>query len=273
MQYRIAVRSLLFVFGAAASSFGTSLYSATPIQTAVAASSYSLVYDDDNSIEFETTNKPNDTTKSPAQSDPSAGQRKSLGKAILYSALLPGAGEWYVGHKTKAKYFMAAEAGIWIGFTSFVIYKNWKREDMIQYANQHANAQLEGRDDEFLDLVGFYESIDEYNTLGRATDPQRPFLADTPENHWRWDSEGSIEAFKYIKNSYRESKRRSQFMLGLAVVNRVISIVDAIRDVKRHNAGIGQEKSEFSKADSYKLQFSIHPESDTQVRLTLLTPF
>lgn len=270
MKYQMIVRSLIFILIIGVNSFASSFYSSpTPIQTAVAASSYSLqsTYDDN---EFESTNN---TLRDSATVSESSGQRKSTAKAALYSALIPGAGEWYVGHKTKAKYFMAAEAAIWIGFASFTVYKGWKRDDMIQYGNEHANAQLDNRDDEFLDLVGFYESIDEYNTLGRATDPERPYLADTPENHWRWDSQGSAEAFKYIKNEYREAKRRSQFMLGLAVVNRVISIVDAIRDVRRHNSGTGEEKSEFSKANSYQLQFSIHPESDTQVRLTLLTPF
>ncbi len=272
MKQQLFVRTLIAFLVIAAQSFGASFYSSqTPIQTAVAASSYSLGYaiaDD----EFESMNKPREA-KDTAATKQSDDQRKSLGKAILYSALVPGGGEWYVGHKTKAKLFMAAEAGIWIGFSAFLIQKNWKRDELVLYGNEHANAQLEGRDDEFLDLVGFYDSIDEYNTLGRATDPERPYLADTPENHWRWDSDGSIEAFKYIKNDYREAKRRSQFMLGLAVVNRVISIVDAIRDVRRHNSRIGEDNSEFSKTDTYKLQFSIHPESDTQVRLTLLTPF
>lgn len=262
------ISCFLLLAGATYGASGLTQYQmATPIQQAFASMQYSaaLAYADDD--EFGEVNKKTDPSTSTNQ--PVTG-KKSLPKAILLSALVPGAGEWYVGSRTKAKAFFGVEAAIWVGYASFSVYKNWKYDDMIRFGDEFANAQLAGRDDAFLDLVGFYGSIDDYNSLGRATDPERPYLADTPENHWRWQTESAQSSFRQIKNSYREAKRRSDFMLGLAIVNRIVSIVDAVRDVHRHNAQIAND---FSSTDGYKFQFSIHPESNTQLQLTILTPF
>ena len=81
--------------------------------------------------------------------------RPSVLKAAALSALLPGLGQHYLGHRTKAKYFFGAEALTWVGFFAFRTYGVWKEDDYIDLAAQHAGAQLEDKDDEFLDWVGF----------------------------------------------------------------------------------------------------------------------
>lgn len=197
--------------------------------------------------------------------------KKSVYTAAGLSALLPGAGEYYVGSRDKAKYFFATEALTWIGFASFRIYGNWKKDDYIQYGNINAGAQLDDRSDEFLDLVGFYESIDEYNSFGRVFDPERPYLYDTPENHWRWQSSAQQATYRELKNQSREAYRRSEFMVGVAIVTRVVSIVDAVRDAIRHNKKV---EFEFSQTDDYHFKFDVDPlNSRQQVRLTISTPF
>ena len=197
--------------------------------------------------------------------------KKSVFKAAALSALLPGAGEYYVGNRGKAKYFFATEALTWIGFASFRIYGDWKKDDYIQYGNTYAGAQLDDKSDDFLDLVGFYDSIDEYNSFGRVFDPERPYLYDTPENHWRWQTPEQQKAYRELKNQSREAYRRSEFMLGVAIVTRVVSIVDAVRDAVRHNKKV---EFEFSQTDDFHLKLDVDPlNSRQQVRLTLSTPF
>ena len=197
--------------------------------------------------------------------------KRSVFKAAALSALLPGAGEYYVGSRDKAKYFFATEALTWIGFASFRIYGNWKKNDYIEYGNINASAQLDDKSDEFLDLVGFYESIDEYNSFGRVYDPERPYLFDTPENHWRWVTSEQQATFRELKNQSREAYRRSEFMVGVAIVTRVVSIVDAVRDAIRHNKKV---EFEFSQTDDFHLKLDVDPlSSRQQVRLTLSTPF
>jgi hypothetical protein len=197
-----------------------------------------------------------------------SGERKSVWKAVLYSAAVPGGGEYYLGKKNKARYFFAAEAMTWLGFASFTMYGHWRKDDYVQYAAVHANAQLEGKSDSFADLVGFYSDIDEYNTLGRVQDPERPYLYDTPENHWRWQSSSAQMSYRSIKNSSREAYRRAKFMLGIAAVARLVSIVDAVLDTHRYNS---QVESSFSNTEP-PVEFRIDPTSQTrQVSLVLHT--
>ncbi len=192
--------------------------------------------------------------------------RKSLLKVGLLSALVPGGGQWYLGQRRKARYFFAAEAMTWIGYAAFRTYGNWKKDDYIRFAALHANADLEGKSDEFADFVGFYEDIDEYNTLGRAWDPDRPFLPDTPENHWRWQNSDDRSTYRDIKNRSRGFYRRSDFMVGVAIIDRLISIIDAVRAAHKANreftiAPVGKNGPAF--------KLSVHPfRSCNQVCLT-----
>ena len=197
--------------------------------------------------------------------------KKSVAKAAALSALVPGAGEFYLGNRHKAKYFFAADALTWIGFFSFRTYSGWKEDDYVRFAATNAGARIEDRDDEFRDLVGFYDDIDQYNTFGRVFDPDRPYLEDTPENHWRWTSQSDKDAYRHLKNRSREAKRRSEFMLGIAVLSRVVSIIDAIRDARHINKRIGHDT--FSQR-APELKLDINPfSSKSQVRLTILTDF
>lgn len=203
---------------------------------------------------------------------PKGRKKVSVIKSALYSALLPGLGEYKLGHKGKAKIFFTAEALTWVGFIAFKVYCNWKEDDMISFAADRANAQLDDKDDTFIDLVGFYESIDQYNSLGRVSDRDRPFYPDVPEYHWYWQSEADQETFRDIKNASRDADRKAQFMIGLAVFNRLVSVIDTIRDARRAKNSI--EDDEFTKDKRFDYKFSINPLSNkNQLKLTIYTPF
>ena len=188
--------------------------------------------------------------------------KKSIVKAALYSALLPGLGEYYVGNRRKARVFFAVEAVTWIGYLSYKVYGNWKEDDLIRFASEYANANLEGKSQEFQDWVGFYDDIDQYNSLGRVQDQDRPYLIDNFENHWRWQSDDDKANYRNLKNSSREAFRRTNFLVGLAVVNRIVSIIDAVRDAKRSNSEI--KDADFSLVGKIKYRFNIDPFSNNK---------
>ena len=189
-------------------------------------------------------------------------EKKSIVKAALYSALLPGLGEYYVGNRRKARVFFAVEATAWIGYLSNRVYGNWKEDDLIRFASEYADANLEGKSQEFQDWVGFYDDIDQFNSLGRVQDQDRPYLVDNSENHWRWQSDEDKANYRNLKNSSREAFRRANFLVGLAVVNRIISIIDAVRDAKRSNSEI--KDADFSLVGKIKYRFKIHPFSNSK---------
>ncbi len=195
--------------------------------------------------------------------------RKSVYKAVLWSALVPGGGEYYLGEKGKARVFFTAEVVTWIGFASFEVWGHWKKNDFVQFAAQKAGARLDGKSDNFDDLVGFYTDITEYNTLGRVSDPERPYLYDTPDNHWRWQSATDQATYRSIKNQSREAYRRANFMIGLAIVARVVSVIDAILDTRRLNRAA---ESSFSQYDDRKVELNFNPMSSSgQLSLVIHT--
>ena len=203
--------------------------------------------------------------------DSRQGHAKSVAKAALYSALVPGWGEYYVGHKKKARFFFTVEVLSWIGFIGFTTYGNWKEDDFIRFANERAGANLNGKDDWFLDMVGFYEDIDEYNSFGRVYDPDRPYLDDNASNHWRWQSPSDKELYRHLKNRSREAYRRADFMIGLAILNRVVSVIDAVRDAKRSRHTFD---ASFGNSGGIRYRFDVDPfSSRRQISFTLFTPF
>lgn len=193
---------------------------------------------------------------------------KSLLRAVLYSSLIPGLGEYYVGNRKKARIFFATDAATWIGYASYRIYGHAKESDYIRFAQTNANAQLENKSDDFRDLVGFYTNTDEYNSLGRVFDQERPYLPDTPENHWQWSSPEDQATYRHLKNRSREAFRTADFFIGIAIVTRVVSVIDAVRDVKRYNSRLDRE---FSEAP---VRLDLNPFSSTrQVVVSFRTPF
>ena len=199
-------------------------------------------------------------------------EKKSIFKAALYSALLPGLGEYYVGNRRTARAFFVVEATAWIGYLSFKLYGNWKEDDMIRFAAEQANAELDGKSKEFQDWVGFYDDIDQYNSLGRVQDQDRPYLADNSTNHWRWQSDEDRANYRHLKNRSREAQRRADFMVGLAVVNRIVSIIDAVRDAKRANSEI--KDADFSLVGKVKYRLDVNPFSTNKtVNFALVTRF
>ena len=236
-----------------------------PVQDALDASLALLGSDDD----FGTLNT--DKQEEPAANDDGYSGNKSVWKAGLLSALVPGGGEFYLGNRKKARYFFAAEVLTWIGYASFQVYGHWKEDDYVRYAAVHAGVQIEGRDDDFRDAVGFYNNLDEYNTIGRIFDQEREYIPDVPQNHWQWQAEQERLTYRQLKNSSRESLRRSDFMIGVAIVDRIISIVDAVRDGRKMKRNIGKS---FSATDSRKLKLSVNPfRKKNQIKLTLATNF
>ncbi len=220
----------------------------TPLQERLASS----ISNDFSNISLAMTNSSDQEFGS---SPPAAGERKiSLVKAGIYSALLPGLGEYYVGHRSKARIFFAVEAATWISFFTYNFYGNWKKDDLINFAATHANANLEGKTKEFQDWVGFYQDIDQFNSLGRVGDPDREYLVDNAENHWRWQTQAEQEIYRQLKNKSRDAYRRRDFMVGLAIVNRVVSIIDAVRDAQRSRREIKDSEFSLVKGISYRVE-------------------
>ncbi len=161
---------------------------------------------------------------------------KSKTKAALLSFILPGAGEIYGGSKTKGKIFIFSEASLWVGFFAFRTYAAWLKNDYKVYAASHAKVDLEGKSDNFFDQLAFYDSRDQYNQFAPLyyRGEKQPYPADDFWN-WEWDSRDSRDYYRNLKNRSKSASRRALYMVGFSIVNRIVSVVDAMKTVRSYN--------------------------------------
>ncbi|UCE17529.1 MAG: hypothetical protein JSV84_11620 [Gemmatimonadota bacterium] len=170
---------------------------------------------------------------------------KSPGKAFFLSLLVPGLGEWYAGSPQKGKIFLAAEAAVWSSFAAFEHYSAWKKRDYELYSVAHANVSLEGKDDDFFKHVAAYTDVRSYNEDRLHAREWNDVYWDEDFYHWQWDSPESREKFNEVRDASRKAHRRALNMVGAAVLNRVISAIDAVRTAKTFNKKVRENDTGF----------------------------
>lgn len=157
-----------------------------------------------------------------------AEKQKSAPLAMALSFALPGAGELYAGAKTRGFIFLSMEGGIWGGYYGFNSYSRWRESDYENFAAVHAGVINAGKDDTFYEKMTYYESRDYYNQITRVYDRNEENTYPEDEFwNWEWDREDSRERFRELRNDKKSAERRAIFMLGAAVVNRIVSAIDA----------------------------------------------
>lgn len=179
---------------------------------------------------------------------------KAKGKAFLYSLLLPGAGEYYVGNKTMAKVFFFTEVILWASAISFDSYSNWKRDDMYVYAATHAGAHAEDKPAQYFVDIGNYDNIYEYND---AKQRQREFykVYSEDEYYWSWDSQENRDKFENMRISSDRAHNRAIFAIGGIIANHLVSAIDAVWQSNRYNKRIKNEQN----SEGMRLRFDAHP--------------
>ena len=78
-----------------------------------------------------------DETEAPAATPTFDPNKKSPGKALLLSAIMPGAGEMYAGSTLKAILFFGMEVAAWTGVAIYQADGNDKEEQFQAYADAH----------------------------------------------------------------------------------------------------------------------------------------
>lgn len=161
---------------------------------------------------------------------------------ILRSLTVPGWGQAQLGHRTAATVFGLVEAGIWTSFVAFRVQQEMRVETYKNTAMVYAGVDLNGRDEEFRRIVGYYPSSEEYNRLVVRRDAANLYY-DNPDAYWAyiaehelkgkdswtWASEASYVQYQEERKLTSKAGLRANAMLGLAIANRLVSAVHAAR--------------------------------------------
>lgn len=161
--------------------------------------------------------------------------------AMLYSLLLPGLGEMWLGHGTRAKFFFAAEAGIWTAYGVFQVQGNHRKDLYREYAQVFAGVPERG-DEDFYRVIGNFASSDgpfsaneQVRRQARALYPndrarQEQYVRENGyfgDDAWEWESEEALDRYREMRRSSLDAFNNADLTLGLLVANRLVSVVDA----------------------------------------------
>lgn len=170
-------------------------------------------------------------------------QPKSRYKAALFSALIPGMGEAYAGHKGRAVAFGTAELGIWVTYGAFKIQESSRHDRAIEFAVAVAGANT-GGSDEYYKAVGRFRRSD---GPGMWNEFVRRQARDTGEvigpeyygaDAWAWTSEANQIAYRELRRKELAAEENATNMFAFAILNRVLSVIDAVYIVSKDNQAI-----------------------------------
>lgn len=171
---------------------------------------------------------------------PGVGQARTGKQAFWRSLLIPGWGQRYAGRRVSGERFLMAELALWGSYFAFQRRGEVREDNLRSYAAEHARARPEGKDGQFFDDLGFYQSRLQHDLLARYEDgPNAELYPDGPEFFWEWDREESRLRYRELRNSRQSAERQALYMTGLVVANHLIAAVHAGRSV-----GDGEETAE-----------------------------
>lgn len=163
---------------------------------------------------------------------------KSVLLAIGYSLVLPGLGEYYADNFATGKYFLGADAGLWLTYGGFRAYGQWLKDDAKTLAAQKASADFSGKDDKFEVNLGNFGDVISYNDA-KLRNREYDLLYDPKSTFsWQWSSDVDRLHYKDLRNRGESTLRSSEFVLGALILNRVISAISAARSVLVYNRSI-----------------------------------
>jgi hypothetical protein len=165
--------------------------------------------------------------------DRAPGQSGHLGrkmKAGALSALLPGAGQFYNGKRERAYLMAGVEVGIWTAYFVFDRQGDSRMETSQDWSGIYAGTDGDHADS-YWKSVGQYMDSDAYNESryreARALQEPESGLVG-PGDAWQWVNEDRRRGYVKLRADGNSAYVRRDFMILFAVLNRAVSVFDAV---------------------------------------------
>ena len=167
-------------------------------------------------------------------------------KYVLYSLILPGAGQWGMGEKNRAKFFIGAEALLWMGYFSTNAYADVIQKNYQAYAAVHANIEQQDKTEQYWIDIGSADNIYAFNEQQLR---ERNLEAVYPESdlyYWQWDSQDNQGSYNSLRVQEHDWERRATFIVGALILNRIVSVIDVIRIIHKEKKQPSEQQSSLS---------------------------
>ncbi|MGD1046271.1 MAG: hypothetical protein ABR936_13260 [Bacteroidota bacterium] len=163
--------------------------------------------------------------------------KKSVVLAVVASLILPGMGELYAGSFESGKYNLIAEGGLWLTYSGFRMHADWLQQDARTFANQHAGANFDNKDDQYSVNIGNYNTTDEYNQA-KLRNRENDLVYTAGQYQWQWDSDANRTQFKDLRIRSGEIRNNAKFFIGAVVINHLFSAFSAGRKAAAYNKSL-----------------------------------
>jgi len=196
-----------------------------------------------------------------------AQQPKSKTKAALLSSLLPGAGEFYSKNNTSALISLASETILWLGYFGFLQEADWAERDYKKFASAYSETNVSNGSDEYYKDLQHYFSSEEYNNNVEIYARWRLGLTDSQlqsyglekwsqedydefrsnnlyqgDNAWKWPSKDIWYRYGELRREKNKFKILAKFTIGAMIVNRVVSMIKAVRSTSKYNQNLSAQR-------------------------------
>ncbi len=166
-------------------------------------------------------------------------QKKNNGLAIIFSAILPGMGELYADGYSSGKYFTIADAVLWGGLIGVSAYSKNQEENYRAFAETYGGVALPGKDDKYFADISSYLDVYEYNHLKDLERSNE--IYDENTHYWKWSGQAQRSEYRDMWKSSETADNSTRFIVGALILNRIASVVNAVRLVNRYNNNLKTE--------------------------------
>jgi hypothetical protein len=173
----------------------------------------------------------------------------SVRRAVFYSFLLPGLGDYYIGRRGRAKAFFIAEAAIWTSFIAFET-QGWLREGGYKdFSMTFAGISRDDHSDDYYRLLAEFNTSREYE---EAIKREGRYFLYPNDNHdaledyflahkvsdfepWEWRDVDKRLEYRKIRKGSRQAYRRAVYSLATALANRFVSCLFTLKSARDFN--------------------------------------
>jgi hypothetical protein len=164
--------------------------------------------------------------------DGSGGDTGRRIKAGAMSLIVPGAGQFYNGDRSKALIMVGVEAAVWGAYLGFDRHADNLSDDYRSWAGVYAGTAGE-HPDSYWQAVGRYADSDAWYESrlreARAFGDPAP-AAPGDDETWQWRNEGFRRSYQELRADANEAYDRRDLMILFAIINRAVSVFDAVRN-------------------------------------------
>ncbi len=193
--------------------------------------------------------------------------KKNIALAILYSALLPGMGELYADNYESGKYFTITDVALYGVYFGVNTYGDWKKENYKSFAKSYGGVITNGKNDDYFATIGNYKNIDQYNDE-KALEQRYTEMFDKNSMNWKWENETQRRQYRGMWLSSQRAYNNLQFVVGAMLVNRLVSIINAVRSVVSYNKNLQQQTSW-----NFYFDANTNPQSPKNISLNFISTF